>query len=392
VSHDTPLVPRLRPLGTTIFAEMSALAAATGAVNLGQGYPDLDGPRGVAEAATQAILEGWGNQYPPGPGIPELRLAVAGHQRAAYGIDLDPETEVLVTTGATEALTAAILALVDAGDEVVALEPWFDSYPAAVAMARGVLRGVRLSPPDFRLDESALRAAVTERTRVLLLNSPHNPTGMVLTQEELAAVARVVADHPRLVVVTDEVYEHLTFDVAHVPFATVPGMRERTLSVSSSGKTFSFTGWKIGWATGPAPLVSAVRTVKQYLTYVSGGPFQYAVAHALAHEMPWVAGLRQSLKDRRDRLCLGLAAVGLEPGRPDGTYFVTTDVTAVGWGDDRDFCRAMVDRAGVVAIPCSVFYDPADPVRTLVRWTFTKQDHVLDEAVARLAAAAPLSP
>ncbi len=392
VTHETPLVPRLRPLGTTIFAEMSALATATGAVNLGQGFPDLDGPRSVAEAATHAILEGWGNQYPPGPGIPELRQAVAAHQNAVYGVDLNPDTEVLVTTGATEALTAAVLAFVDDGDEVVVLEPWFDSYPAAVAMARGVLKGVRLQAPEFRLDESALRAAVTDRTRVLLLNSPHNPTGMVLTPDELAAIARVVDAHPRIVVVTDDVYEHLTFDVAHVPFATLPGMWDRTVSVSSSGKTFSFTGWKIGWATGPAPLVSAVRTVKQYLTYVSGGPFQYAVAYALTHEMPWVAGLRRSLQDRRDLLCRGLSAAGLDPGRPDGTYFVTTDIASLGWDDDQQFCRALVERAGVVAIPCSVFYDPSDPVRTLVRWTFTKQDHVLDEAVARLTAAAPLTP
>jgi N-succinyldiaminopimelate aminotransferase len=299
---------------------------------------------------------------------------------------------VLVTTGATEALTAAVLAFVDDGDEVVVLEPWFDSYPAAVAMARGVLKGVRLQAPEFRLDESALRAAVTDRTRVLLLNSPHNPTGMVLTPDELAAIARVVDAHPRIVVVTDDVYEHLTFDVAHVPFATLPGMWDRTVSVSSSGKTFSFTGWKIGWATGPAHLVSAVRTVKQYLTYVSGGPFQYAVAYALTHEMPWVAGLRRSLQDRRDLLCRGLSAAGLDPGRPDGTYFVTTDIASLGWDDDQQFCRALVERAGVVAIPCSVFYDPSDPVRTLVRWTFTKQDHVLDEAVARLTAAAPLTP
>ena len=385
-----PLVPRLRPLGTTIFAEMSALATATGAVNLGQGFPDVDGPRSVAEAAAHAILDGRGNQYPPGPGIPELRHAIAGHQRAAYGIALDPDTEVLVTAGATEALTAAILALVDEGDEVVAFEPWFDSYPAAVAMARGTLRGVRLHPPRYRLDEAALRDAVTDRTRVLLLNSPHNPTGMVLTRDELELVARVVADHPRVVVVTDDVYEHLTFGVDHVPFASLPGMWERTVSISSSGKTFSFTGWKIGWATGPVDLVRAVRTTKQYLTYVSGGPFQYAVAHALDHEMPWVEGLRRSLHQRRDRLCDGLVAAGLDVVRPDGTYFVTTDVSSLGWDDDRQFCRALAERAGVVAIPCSVFYDPADPVRTQVRWTFTKQEHVLDEALTRLAAS-PLS-
>lgn len=387
MTSDDPLVPRLRPLGTTIFAEMSALAAATGAVNLGQGFPDVDGPRSVAEAAAAAILEGHGNQYPPGIGVAELRASVAGHQQARYGIELDPDREVLVTAGATEALTAAILALVDEGDEVVALEPFYDSYPAAVAMARGVLRGVRLAAPSFRLDVDALRATVNARTRVLLLNSPHNPTGAVLTAEELAAVAQVVEEHPRLVVVTDEVYEHLTFGVDHVPFATLPGMRECTVSVSSSGKTFSFTGWKIGWVTGPEPLVRAVRTTKQYLTYVSGGPFQYAVAHALDHEMAWVEGLRVSLHARRDLLCDGLAGLGFDVVRPDGTYFVVTDVAALGWGDDREFCRALAERAGVVTIPCSPFYDPTDPVQTLVRWTFTKQEHVLTEALDRLAGA-----
>ena len=382
-----PLVPHLRTLGTTIFAEMSALASSTGAINLGQGFPDVDGPRSVAEAASRAILQGRGNQYPPGPGIAELRHAVARHQLSCYGLELDPETEVLVTAGATEGLTAAILALVDEDDEVVALEPWFDSYPAAVAMARGTLRGVRLQPPQFRLDEAALRAAITPRTRVLLLNSPHNPTGMVLNRDELAVIARLVAAHPRIVVVTDDVYEHLTFDAVHTAFATLPGMRERTLTVSSSGKTFSFTGWKIGWVTGPAELVSAARSVKQYLTYVSGGPFQYAVAHALDHEMAWVDGLRASLRTRRDRLCQGLTEAGLDVVRPDGTYFVTTDVSSLGWNDDRDFCQALAGRAGVVAIPCSVFYDPSDPVRTLVRWTFTKREEVLDEAIKQLSAA-----
>jgi len=382
----TPLVPHLRGLGTTIFAEMSALATSTGAINLGQGFPDVDGPSSVAEAASRAILQGHGNQYPPGPGIPQLRQAIARHQSASYEIDVDPGSEVLVTAGATEALTAAILALVDEGDEVVALEPWFDSYPAAVAMARGTLRGVRLAPPHFRLDETALRAAVTPQARVLLLNSPHNPTGMVLNHDELVLIARVVAAHPRLIVVTDEVYEHLTFGVRHTPFASLPGMRERTLTISSSGKTFSFTGWKIGWATGPAELVSAVRSVKQYLTYVSGGPFQYAVAHALDHEMAWVDGLRASLHTRRDRLCHGLTEAGLDVVRPDGTYFVTTDISSLGWSDDRDFCQALAQRAGVVAIPCSAFYDPADPVRTLVRWTFTKREDVIDDAITQLTA------
>ncbi len=381
------LVPHLAGLGTTIFAEMSALAVSTGAINLGQGFPDVDGPASVAEAAATAIRTGLGNQYPPGPGVPVLRQAIARHQRHRYAESLDPDTQVLVTAGATEAIAAAMLAFVDEGDEVIALEPFYDSYRATIAMARGRCVPVRLDPPEFRLDENRLRRAVTDRTKVILLNSPHNPTGAVLSRAELDAVARVAIEHD-LLVVTDEVYEHLAFDEPHIPISKLPGMAERTVSISSAGKTFSFTGWKIGWVTGPAELVAAVRTTKQFLTFVSGGPFQYAVAHALDNEMPWVEGLRESMADRRDLLSDGLVELGLTTYRPRGTYFVTTDVRSVGWDDALVFCRALPERAGVVTVPCSVFYaDPGPAERALVRWTFSKQEDVLRDALMRLGSA-----
>ena len=379
------LVPRLDGLGTTIFAEMSALAVSTGAINLGQGFPDIDGPPSIAEAAVEAIRGGLGNQYPPGPGVPPLLQAIARHQDRHYGIAVDPDTEVLVTAGATEAIAAAVLAFVDDGDEVIALEPFYDSYRATIAMARGRCVPVRIDPPAFALDADRLRAAVSDRTTMILLNSPHNPTGTVLDSESLKAIAQVAIDND-LLVVTDEVYEHLAFDQPHIPIATLPGMAERTLTISSAGKTFSFTGWKIGWVTGPADLVASVRTTKQYLTFVSGGPFQYAVAHALDHEMVWVEELRESLAHRRDLLVNGLTRLGVTTYRPQGTYFVTTDVRALGWSDALSFCRALPERAGVVAVPCSVFYeDPGPAESALVRWTFSKQDHVLDDALTRLA-------
>ncbi len=381
------LVPHLAGLGTTIFAEMSALAVSTGAINLGQGFPDVDGPRSVADAARQAIRDGRGNQYPPGPGVPVLRQAIAAHQQSTYGIALDPDSEVLVTAGATEAIAAAMLAFVDEGDEVIALEPFYDSYRATITMARGRCVPVRLEPPAFRLDPGRLRDAVTDRTKVLLVNSPHNPTGAVLSEAELSLIAQVAIDHD-LIVVTDEVYEHLAFDEPHIPIATLPGMAERTVTISSMGKTFSFTGWKVGWVSGPASLVDAVRTTKQYLTFVSAGPFQYAAAHALTTEMGWVEDLRQSMARRRDLLTDGLTSLGLDAHRPRGTYFVTTDVRPLGWDDALAFCRALPERAGVVAVPCSVFYESPGPGESaLVRWTFSKQEHVLEDALSRLAAA-----
>jgi N-succinyldiaminopimelate aminotransferase len=378
------LVPHLADLGTTIFAEMSALAVSTGSINLGQGFPDTDGPSEVAEAAAAAVLEGRGNQYPPGPGIPELRAAVAAHQGAHYGIDLDPHTSVLVTAGATEAIAAAVLALVDMGDEVIALEPYYDSYAAMITMARGVRVPVTLRAPDFALDVAELRAAVTSRTRVILLNSPHNPTGAVLRREELAAIAQLAIEHD-LVVISDEVYEHLTFDGAeHVPIATLPGMADRTVTIGSAGKTFSFTGWKVGWVTGTPELVTAVRTTKQFLTYVSAGPFQYAVAHALGMPAHVCTDLRDQLQAQRDLMCSGLAELGFEVFIPQGTYFATTDVRPLGWDDGMEFCRELPQRCGVVAIPHQVFYDHTDIGRPLVRWAFCKRPEVLAAALARL--------
>ena len=377
-----PLSARLDGMGTTIFAEMSALALATGSVNLGQGFPDTDGPAEVAEAAIAAIREGH-NQYPPGPGIPDLRLAIAEHQQRFYGLTVDPDTEVVVTTGATEAVAAALLGLVDPGDEVVALEPFYDSYSACIAMAGGRRVPVTLRAPDFRLDVDRLRAAVTDRTRLILLNTPHNPTGAVLTRDELQAVADLAIERD-LLVVTDEVYEHMAYDVAHVPIATLPDMAERTLTISSAGKTFSFTGWKIGWATGPAPLVRAVLMAKQFMTFVSGAPFQPAIATALRLPDSYFTELRATLLRKRDKLCDGLAEVGFEVFRPAGTYFATVDVRPLGYDDGVAFCRDLPARCGVVAIPHQVFYDDLAAGRPLVRFAFCKRDEVLDEALRRL--------
>lgn len=374
---------RTRGLGETVFAEMSALAVSTGSINLGQGFPDTDGPTQLLEDAVAAVRGGH-NQYPPGIGVPALRHAVAAHQARHYGIDLDPDREVLVTTGATEGIAAALLGLVDPGDEVVALEPFYDSYAAGVQLAGGRLRGVTLDPPDFRLDLDALAAAVTDRTRLLLLNSPHNPTGAVLTPQEVAAVARLCVERD-LLVLSDEVYEHLTFDGRpHVPISTQPGMAERTLTAGSAGKTFSVTGWKVGWLTGPEHLVTAARSVKQYLSYASGAPLQPAVAAALTTQDAWVTALRDSLQDRRDLLVDGLTELGLTTYRPEGTYFATSDVRSVGYDDGTVFCRELPERAGVVAIPCAVFYRSPDRGRFLVRWTFSKQEAVLTQALSRL--------
>ncbi|MER5493234.1 pyridoxal phosphate-dependent aminotransferase [Streptomyces sp. NPDC002490] len=379
---------RMDGMGTTIFAEMSALAAATGAINLGQGFPDTDGPESVREAAVRALRDGRGNQYPPGPGVPELRTAIADHQARRYGLSLDPDTEVLVTAGATEAIAAALLALVEPGDEVIALEPYYDSYAASIALAGGVRVPVTLRPADgrFRLDLDELRAAVTPRTRLLLINTPHNPTGTVLTRAELAEIAALAVERD-LLVLTDEVYEHLVFPEAeggHLPLAAFPGMRERTLTISSAGKTFSFTGWKVGWITGTPALVTAVRTVKQYLTYVSAGPFQYAVAEALALPEDYFDGLRADLLAKRDLLADGLAEAGFTVYRPAGTYFVTTDVRPLGESDGLAFCRSLPERAGVVAVPNAVFYDDRAAGAPFVRFAFCKRVEVLTEAIGRL--------
>ncbi|MGY1803186.1 pyridoxal phosphate-dependent aminotransferase [Blastococcus sp. SYSU D00922] len=385
------LSARLQGFGTTVFAEMSALAVATGSVNLGQGFPDYPGPPEVLDVARAAIGTP-ADQYPPGPGTPELRTAIAEHVRRFRGIELDPDTEVLVTAGATEALTATLLALLETGDEVVLFEPMYDCYAAGIAMAGGVARPVPLHPPSdgagpWTFDPADLRTAVTPRTKLLLLNTPHNPTGKVFTREELDLLAEVATAHD-LLVLTDEVYEHLVFDGAeHLSLATLPGMRERTLVVSSAGKTFNVTGWKIGWICGPAPLVSAVRTAKQFLTYVSGGPFQPAVAAGLALPDEYFAAAARDLQYRRDVLVQGLGDAGLPVVSPQATYFATVDVRGVQPdGDGLAFCRALPRRAGVVAVPTVVFYEPAHAHlgRHLVRFAFCKGDGVLAEAVERL--------
>jgi N-succinyldiaminopimelate aminotransferase len=382
------LATRLQGIAPTIFTEMSALAVRTGSVNLGQGFPDEDGPPEVIAAAVRALEHG-ANQYAPGPGRSELRQAVARHQRRHYGLEVDPDREVVVTTGCTEAVAAALLGLVDPGDEVVVLEPYYDSYVAMLQMAGGVRRPVTLRAPDFRLDLDELRAAVTSRTRFVLLNSPHNPTGTVLSRAELQAVADLALEHD-LVVITDEVYEHLTYDTQHVPIATLPGMWERTLTLSSAGKSYSFTGWKVGWATGPADLVGAVLAAKQWLTFTSGSPLQPAVALALDEQPDFPLALARDLRERRDLLVDGLRATGLAAYVPQGTYFATASVHDLGWPDGLAFCRALPERAGVVAIPTQVFYDdPTDPDggRDLVRFAFCKTRGVIADGVARLAAA-----
>jgi N-succinyldiaminopimelate aminotransferase len=379
------LTSRLQGFGTTIFAEMSALAAATGSINLGQGFPDEGGPAEVSEAAVEAIRAGV-NQYPPGDGFLVLREAIAEHQRRFYGLSFDPDGEVLVTAGATEALAAAVVSLCEPGDEVLMFEPFYDAYAAVVALAGARQRTVRLDPPGYEVDVAALERAITPATRLLLLNSPHNPTGKVFSAEELAAIARVCVERD-LIVVTDEVYEHLVFDGVHVPLATLPGMADRTITISSAGKTFSFTGWKIGWACARPELITAVRTVKQFLTYVSGAPFQHAVAVGLGLDSGRFDEFRDSLQVRRDLLCDGLERAGLRVFRPSGTYFVTTDIGSLGEDDGFAFCRSLPERCGVVAVPNSVFYSDPDPVaRRLVRFACCKPLPVMEEAVARLSA------
>ncbi|MFG2641226.1 pyridoxal phosphate-dependent aminotransferase [Streptomyces sp. NPDC048370] len=377
---------RLAEFGTTIFAEMSALAARTGAINLGQGFPDTDGPEEIREAAVRALRDGRGNQYPPGPGVPELRTAVAEHQLKRYGLGYDPDTEVLVTAGATEAIAATLLALVEPGDEVIALEPYYDSYAACIAMAGSTRVPVTLRPHEgrFVLDLDELRAAVTDRTRLILLNTPHNPTGTVLTRAELTAIAELAVARD-LLVVTDEVYEHLVFDGAeHLPIASLPGMRERTVTIGSAGKTFSFTGWKVGWITASPELTAAVRSAKQFLTYVASGPFQYAIAEALRLPDSYFDSVRADLRAKRDLLSDGLARAGFGVYRPAGTYFVTTDIRPLGESDGFAFCRALPERAGVVAIPNAVFYDHRAEGAPFVRFAFCKGVDVLEEAVSRL--------
>ena len=374
----------MQGFGSTIFAEMTALANEHGALNLGQGFPDTDGPQEILDAAKAAIDAGR-NQYPPGAGVPELLDAIAAHQKRFYDIDLDPRSEILVTVGATEAIAATILALCETGDEVVTFEPYYDSYAASIALAGAVRRTSVLRFPDFAVDEESLRAAFSSRTRLVLLNTPHNPTGKVFTRAELELICSLAREFDAWVV-TDEVYEHLVFDgLTHIPVATLPGMRERTLTISSAGKTFSTTGWKVGWLSGPAQAVAAVRTVKQFLTYVASGPFQPAVALGLGLGDEMYAGLSRSMQDKRDVLVEALRGIGLDVAVPGGTYFVVADVAPLGASDALEFCRALPAQVGVAGVPVSVFHDDVDAARTLVRFAFCKQDDVLREAAARLS-------
>jgi N-succinyldiaminopimelate aminotransferase len=392
VTRAPHLSARLQGFGTTVFAEMSALAATTGAVNLGQGFPDYPGPPEVLDVARAAIGTA-ADQYPPGQGLLELRQAIADQAQRFRGLAYDPADEVLVTAGATEALSGALLALLDTGDEVVLFEPMYDCYAAGIAMAGGVARPVPLHPPSdgtgpWTFDPADVRAAITPRTKMLLVNTPHNPTGKVFTADELQLLAGHAVEHD-LLVLTDEVYEHLVFSGArHTSIATLPGMRERTLVVGSAGKTFNVTGWKIGWICGPPPLVSAVRTAKQFLTYVNGGPFQPAVAAGLRLPEAYFLGVAEDLEYRRDVLVDGLRAAGLPVIAPEATYFATVDVRGVQPdGDGLAFCRALPGCAGVVAIPSGVFYSAEHAAlgRHLVRFAFCKSDAVLGEAVSRLA-------
>jgi N-succinyldiaminopimelate aminotransferase len=380
-----PLVTRMQPHRRSIFGEMSALATSLGAINLGQGFPDTDGPTLVRDAALAAIRAGRGAQYPPAHGLPELRSAISRHQQAWYGLTLDPATDVVVTTGASEAIVASVLAFVEPGDEVLVLEPWFDLYAAAIDLAGGVRVSVPPVPGTFRPDPGALRARISARSRMLIVNSPHNPTGVVLTASERAAIAHE-ARAADLVVLSDEAYEHLWFDThRHVPIATLPGMAERTITVGSAGKSLSFTGWKVGWATGPADLIGAVRVIRQHLSYVSGGPFQWAVADGLDRLPPehWDRA-RATLAHQRDLLTEGLAGVGLAVLPSEGTYFLLTDVTPLGYDNGDTFCAELPHRAGVVAIPVAPFCDDLSVGQSWVRWAFCKRPEVLAEAVDRL--------
>jgi len=375
------LVPRLRPFTSTIFAEITQLAVEHGALNLGQGFPDTDGPASLLADAQQAIATG-ANQYPPAPGLPALREAVAAHQRRCHSLSVDPD-DVLVTMGATEAIAAAVIALCEPGDEVVVFEPYYDSYPAVVAMAGATRRTVALRAPDFQPDPAELRAAFGPRTKAVLVNTPHNPTGTVFGSDTLRAIGDLAIEHDA-VVITDEVYEHMTFDVPHVPMATLPGLADRTLTISSAGKTFSVTGWKIGWVHGPAELVAAVRAVKQFLTFAGGAPFQPAVAKALGEaDYPAISA---GLRPKRDLMVTGLREVGLRVFEPRGTYFVVADLAPLGVTDAAAYARAMPAKVGVAAVPVSVFCDDPDLAPTLLRFAFCKRDEVLLEALRRLAA------
>ena len=380
------MVERMREHATSVFTEMSDLARRTESINLGQGFPDTDGPAEIADVARACIAEGRGNQYPPAPGIPELRQAISAHSQRFYGLSVNPDTDVIVTTGASEAIQSALMAFVEHGDEVVMFEPWFDIYAAGISLANGVRIGVPLAGPNLRPDLDALRAAISPRTKVLLINSPHNPTGVVFTRAELEAIASIAIDY-NLIVISDEAYEHLWFDDhRHIPIATLPGMWDRTVTIGSGGKTFSFTGWKVGWAYGPVHLISAVKVVRQHLSFVSGGPFQYAIAHGLGMPDQYFEEFRHDLSAKRDLLTAGLSELGLGVLTSQGTYFLTTDVRPLGYEDGLSFCRDIAERARVVAIPHQLLCDDESFAAPYVRWAFCKKPDVLGEAISRLTA------
>ena len=381
-SGDPFIKDSMREFGETIFAEMSALAVKTGAINLGQGFPDTDGPREIAELAIAAIRDGH-NQYPPGLGIKKLRDAISHHQMRFYGLEFDSETEVLVTAGATEAIAASLLAICEQGDEIITFEPYYDSYAASIALAGGVRRVITLNTPDYSFSIDDLEKLITAKTKAILLNSPHNPTGKVFTHNELSHIANLCIEHD-LVAICDEVYEHLVFEGQHIPLIQYPGMRDRTIQISSAGKTFSFTGWKIGWVCAQPALLDTVRTAKQFLTYVNGAPFQHAIAEALNLPDHYFDNFLEDMKVKRDCLSRGLEKAGLTTFTPQGTYFVTADIQSLGYEDGKQFCLDLPVQCGVVAVPNVVFYDNKDLGSTLIRFAFCKRLDVLEEAVERL--------
>ena len=381
-SGDPFIKDSMREFGETIFAEMSALAVKTGAINLGQGFPDTDGPREIAELAIAAIRDGH-NQYPPGLGIKKLRDAISHHQMRFYGLEFDSETEVLVTAGATEAIAASLLAICEQGDEIITFEPYYDSYAASIALAGGVRRVITLNTPDYSFSIDDLEKLITAKTKAILLNSPHNPTGKVFTHYELSQIANLCIEHD-LVAICDEVYEHLVFEGQHIPLIQYPGMRDRTIQISSAGKTFSFTGWKIGWVCAQPALLDTVRTAKQFLTYVNGAPFQHAIAEALNLSDHYFDNFLEDMRVKRDCLSQGLEKAGLTTFTPQGTYFVTADIESLGYEDGKQFCLDLPVQCGVVAVPNVVFYDNKDLGSTLIRFAFCKRLDVLEEAVERL--------
>ena len=381
-SGDPFIKDSMREFGETIFAEMSALAAKTGAINLGQGFPDTDGPREIAELAIAAIRDGH-NQYPPGLGIKKLRDAISHHQMRFYGLEFDSETEVLVTAGATEAIAASLLAICEQGDEIITFEPYYDSYAASIALAGGVRRVITLNTPDYSFSIDDLEKLITAKTKAILLNSPHNPTGKVFTHNELSQISNLCIEHD-LVAICDEVYEHLVFEGQHIPLIQYPGMRDRTIQISSAGKTFSFTGWKIGWVCAQPALLDTVRTAKQFLTYVNGAPFQHAIAEALNLPDLYFDNFLEDMRVKRDCLSQGLEKAGLTTFTPQGTYFVTADIESLGYEDGKQFCLDLPVQCGVVAVPNVVFYDNKDLGSTLIRFAFCKRLDVLEEAVERL--------